>query len=172
MTRRSRSRVGFSSSSSFFRVVSHSSTSSGSILSVILYADWWPLRAGGQLSPQDSGTHEWADSDVDVSMPKEAPILMREFQIVENWDVIGMQGTGSHRVVLPPEITIPSHRLAADSDLWSHNPEGPTESLEHSSPLYCGALDLYEEVLRSRKLIASPFQLRLEGRLRRPITLQ
>jgi 3-hydroxy-9,10-secoandrosta-1,3,5(10)-triene-9,17-dione monooxygenase len=102
-----------------------------------------------------------------------------QFEIVENWDMIGMQGTDSHRVVVP-EITIPSHRLAADSDFWRHKPETPTKSRERSRAPYCGAtlaggfasyavavgaargaLDLYEEVLRNRKWIAPPFPLRV-----------
>jgi 3-hydroxy-9,10-secoandrosta-1,3,5(10)-triene-9,17-dione monooxygenase len=93
-----------------------------------------------------------------------------QFEIVENWDMIGMQGTGSHRVVVA-EQTIPAHRLAADSDPWR-----TVSDAEGARTLYCGAplaggfasysvavgaargaLDLFDEQLRTRKWLTPPF---------------
>ncbi|HKF48273.1 MAG TPA: hypothetical protein VKB38_13005 [Terracidiphilus sp.] len=97
------------------------------------------------------------------------------FEIVENWDMMGMQGTGSHRVVAR-EVTIPAYRLVADSDPWRDNPE-----TAESRTLYCGAplaggyatysvavgaargaLDLFDDLLRNRKWLAPPFPRRCE----------
>jgi 3-hydroxy-9,10-secoandrosta-1,3,5(10)-triene-9,17-dione monooxygenase len=98
-----------------------------------------------------------------------------QFEIVENWDMMGMQGTGSHRIVVA-EQTIPTHRLQADSDPWSPRPDA-----DESRAFYCGAplvggfasysvavgaargaLDLYDEQLRTRRWIAPPFPLRCQ----------
>jgi 3-hydroxy-9,10-secoandrosta-1,3,5(10)-triene-9,17-dione monooxygenase len=99
-----------------------------------------------------------------------------QFKIVENWDMMGMQGTGSHRVVAEG-VTIPAHRLAADSDPW----HGKADARDEMRTAYCGsplaggfaayavavgaargALDLYDELLRTRKWIAPPFPMRSE----------
>ena len=89
--------------------------------------------------------------------------------------MMGMQGTGSHHVVAT-ELTIPSHRLAAGTD-----PSETSDADDGSRTLYCGAplvggfasyavavgaargaLDLYEELLRTRKWLVPPFPLRFE----------
>jgi 3-hydroxy-9,10-secoandrosta-1,3,5(10)-triene-9,17-dione monooxygenase len=105
----------------------------------------------------------------------------KDFHIVDNWDVIGMQGTGSRRVVVE-EMTLPAHRVLkfGDAELKTFF-EQPGRAL-HKNPmyhgpillfLYCeltsvavgtarGALDVYEQILRERKMNIPPFTPRTE----------
>ena len=90
-----------------------------------------------------------------------------EFEIVDNWNMIGMQGTGSRRVVVR-EQTIPEHRvLPLTGSQWREPGPQPGHAV-HSNPLYQGsplavaefamdavavgtargALDAFEEILR------------------------
>ena len=89
-----------------------------------------------------------------------------DYEIVRNWDVIGMQGTGSDRVVVD-EVFVPAHRtkpypptdavlpaeIYRDSPLF-HGPARPfiiTESAAVIVGAAQGALDVYEETFRARK---------------------
>ena len=89
-----------------------------------------------------------------------------DYQIVRNWDVIGMQGTGSDRVIME-DVFVPMHRtkvyppinltlspeIYADSPLF-HGPTRPFIITESASVIVGaaeGALDLYEESFRTRK---------------------
>jgi len=89
-----------------------------------------------------------------------------DYEIVRNWDVIGMQGTGSDRVVLD-DVFVPSYRtkpypltemalpaeVYRDSPLF-HGPARPfiiTESAAVVVGAAQGALDVYEETFRERK---------------------
>jgi 3-hydroxy-9,10-secoandrosta-1,3,5(10)-triene-9,17-dione monooxygenase len=103
--------------------------------------------------------------------PGRAPMRMGLFnrgnyQIVRNWDVIGMQGTGSDRVVME-DVFVPVHRtkdyppisallpqeVYKDSPLF-HGPARPFIVSESASVIVGaaeGALDLYEESIRSRR---------------------
>jgi 3-hydroxy-9,10-secoandrosta-1,3,5(10)-triene-9,17-dione monooxygenase len=105
----------------------------------------------------------------------------KDFSIVDNWNVIGMQGTGSRRVVVE-EMTVPAHRVLefGDAEMKTFFPQ-PGRAL-HANPLFqgpvflilfCeltavvvgaarGALDLYEEILRERKSPLPPFTPRVE----------
>jgi 3-hydroxy-9,10-secoandrosta-1,3,5(10)-triene-9,17-dione monooxygenase len=105
----------------------------------------------------------------------------KDVRIVRNWDVIGMQGTGSHRIAIDA-LTLPEERLLKMSDLkfQQFSPQ-PGRSL-FRNPLYhgpwinllvCemisvavgtarGALDLYEQDLREKKLALPPFLPRFE----------
>ncbi|HTI71674.1 MAG TPA: oxidoreductase [Candidatus Limnocylindria bacterium] len=91
-----------------------------------------------------------------------------QYEIVRNWDMMGMQGTGSHRVVMG-ERTIPAHRVQLmTGDLWEpENTSGRpilAASLVGGFAAYAvavgaarGALDIYDGLLRSKKWIAPPF---------------
>jgi 3-hydroxy-9,10-secoandrosta-1,3,5(10)-triene-9,17-dione monooxygenase len=102
------------------------------------------------------------------------------YEIVDNWNMIGMQGTGSRRVVVG-ERTLPAHRvLPLTGDLWEAG-ERPGHAL-FTNPLYLGtplsaggfgacavavgaargALDIYEGILRNKKAIVPPFPFRFE----------
>ena len=100
----------------------------------------------------------------------------KDFSIVDNWDVIGMQGTGSRLVVIQ-DIVVPPHRVLemTDPQRTVHVPE-PGRVL-YKNPLYHGpqlpflvselvivavgaargALDVYEQDLRERKTQFPPF---------------
>ncbi|MCC3268084.1 hypothetical protein MUG94_13265 [Arthrobacter gengyunqii] len=88
------------------------------------------------------------------------------YEIVKNWDVIGMQGTGSNRVVLE-DVFVPAHRVKvfphkqvlplpeaySDSPLFS-GPARPFIIMESASVVVGaaeGAMDLYEESFLTRK---------------------
>jgi len=102
-----------------------------------------------------------------------------QFKIVDNWNVIGMQGTGSRRVVIEDEF------VSADRALWFLDGQGrpvrdqPGHAL-HPNPMYHGwlapllisevaavavgaargALDIYEEILNNKKTNFPPFHVR------------
>jgi 3-hydroxy-9,10-secoandrosta-1,3,5(10)-triene-9,17-dione monooxygenase len=101
-----------------------------------------------------------------------------EYTIVRNWSVFGMQGTGSHRVAVEERI-VPEHRVLPFMDP-AHGEilDQPGRAL-HENPLYHasispvflgelvavsigtakGALDLYREMLGSKKSFFPPFPL-------------
>jgi 3-hydroxy-9,10-secoandrosta-1,3,5(10)-triene-9,17-dione monooxygenase len=103
------------------------------------------------------------------------------FSIVEDWDVLGMRGTGSHRVVVDDVFVPANHTCSAAFDYASsHVAAG---RCVHSAPLYRagrvgsllwgemaavavgiaqGALDEYAHELRSKKLAYPPFSPRSE----------
>jgi 3-hydroxy-9,10-secoandrosta-1,3,5(10)-triene-9,17-dione monooxygenase len=94
----------------------------------------------------------------------------KDFTIVDNWRMMGMQGTGSRRVVID-DIFVPEYRTAAMT-MW----QAPGQGAAHSNPMYNGrkgsfflielgavvvgtvkgALDLYEEICRTKKMRFSP----------------
>jgi 3-hydroxy-9,10-secoandrosta-1,3,5(10)-triene-9,17-dione monooxygenase len=103
------------------------------------------------------------------------------FSIVEDWDVLGMRGTGSHRVVVD-DVFVPAHHTcsAAFDYASSHLAAGRGV---HAAPIYRagrigsllwgemaavavgvaqGALDEYAHELRSKKLAYPPFSPRSE----------
>ncbi|HEY7293577.1 MAG TPA: oxidoreductase [Dehalococcoidia bacterium] len=98
-----------------------------------------------------------------------ALIDRKDFAIVENWDMLGMRGTGSHRVVVT-DVVIPAYRAnRAERALPNAEPAPAAKSI-YDNPLYAGpsanvlmaeiaavaigtglcALDCYEEMLRRR----------------------
>ncbi len=101
-----------------------------------------------------------------------AILTRKDFSIVENWQVFGMQGTGSNRIVVS-DVFVPEHRTkllyTADgrrlslrperSELGNpiyHGPFRPFVLAESTSVIVGaarGALDCYEEGLRNRKLM-------------------
>lgn len=101
-----------------------------------------------------------------------------DFTIVDNWDVIGLRGTGSKRVICA-DVFVPEHRtmpaVGTTDEPW---PGWRT----HENPLYAGglfsllffelaaiavgvargAIDEYEDILQSKALDIPPFVLRGE----------
>jgi 3-hydroxy-9,10-secoandrosta-1,3,5(10)-triene-9,17-dione monooxygenase len=101
-----------------------------------------------------------------------AILTRKDFSIVENWEVFGMQGTGSNRIVVSdafvPEYrtkllyTADGRRLNLRPDHGElgnpiyHGPFRPFVLAESTSVIVGaarGALDCYEEGLRNRKLM-------------------
>ena len=110
-----------------------------------------------------------------------AIVPIGDYTIVEDLDVLGMRGTGSHRVVID-DVFVPEHLTAPalfDHATLSH----ATGRKVHDNPMYrCGrvasvlwgemaavavgisqgALDVYEGELRTRKMAQPPFATRSE----------
>lgn len=108
---------------------------------------------------------------VEDPRPGDPPMRMglferADYEIVPNWDVIGMQGTGSNRVVLN-DVLVPEHRTKP----YPPTAARPPADVYHGSSLFYGparpfivtesaavivgaaqgALDVYEETFRARK---------------------
>lgn len=116
-------------------------------------------------------THILLTFTIDDAEPGEAPMRMglfnrSDYEIVHNWNVVGMQATGSDRVVMN-NVFVPAHcakpyppinlQLPAgiydDSPLF-HGPARPFIITESASVIVGaaeGALDLYEESFLTRK---------------------
>src|SRR5262249_18361457 len=106
----------------------------------------------------------------------------KDFSIVDNWQMFGMQGTGSKRVIISEELCIPDHRIAW-WDAWSTPASDrlPIRGLEN--PIYSGrilsflvgeatavavgtargALDLYEEIVEKKPTFFPPFGPRIQS---------
>lgn len=114
----------------------------------------------GGLVPQEGGA------------PK--PVLMlvdrKDYTIIDNWDMAGMQGTGSRRVTVE-NLFIPEHRVSPLA-MWV----GASGKKVHENPMYNGRkaaffmieggavlagiargmLDLYDELLRNKPMRFAP----------------
>lgn len=104
-----------------------------------------------------------------------------QYRIVDNWHVIGMQGTSSRRVIVD-EMFVPAYRSLALSDTSGQYIHPRPGSLMHGNPFYRGritsmlvsevaavaigigrgALDCYEDILRNKKTHFPPFHARAE----------
>jgi 3-hydroxy-9,10-secoandrosta-1,3,5(10)-triene-9,17-dione monooxygenase len=127
----------------------------------------------------DHATHFMGSAVVQGSEPPHLLWLLvdrADFTIVDNWDVIGLRGTGSKRVVCE-DVFVPEHRtitaVGTTDEPW---PGWRT----HENPLYAGglfsllffelgaiaigvargAIDHYEDVLEHKALDIPPFVLR------------
>jgi 3-hydroxy-9,10-secoandrosta-1,3,5(10)-triene-9,17-dione monooxygenase len=104
-----------------------------------------------------------------------------EFQIVDDWDVMGMQGTGSHRIVVD-DVFVPAHHVVGQPMDEAGSRSAPGRGV-HTNPMYAagrigsvlfgemaavavgiaqGALDVYEAELRSKTMNYAPFRPRAE----------
>jgi 3-hydroxy-9,10-secoandrosta-1,3,5(10)-triene-9,17-dione monooxygenase len=142
----------------------------------------WDYASGCDVSTHFFGTMIVQEPHSNVPRGTIFVLLDRaDFRIVDNWNVIGMQGTGSRRVVTH-EMFVPSHRVLelADENMQPviHQPgrdlhRNPLYHCPHL-PLYVGelaavavgaakgALDVYEDILRTRKSAYPPFEPRVE----------
>jgi len=104
-----------------------------------------------------------------------------QYEIVDNWSVFGMQGTGSRRVVVK-ECFIPAHRVTPWTDAHGQMVVPPPDRSIYTSPLYYGkqvpaliselasvavgaargALDEYEAILRRKHRTFPPFDTLFE----------
>jgi 3-hydroxy-9,10-secoandrosta-1,3,5(10)-triene-9,17-dione monooxygenase len=109
----------------------------------------------------------------------------KQIRIVDNWRVMGMQGTGSRRVIVE-ETFVPTRRT-----MLLTTPQGEMVNVNdrpgrgtHDNPMYLGrtrpflvgeasavavgaargALDIYEEILRGKRTHFPPFQERFKER--------
>jgi 3-hydroxy-9,10-secoandrosta-1,3,5(10)-triene-9,17-dione monooxygenase len=140
----------------------------------------WDYASGCDLATHFFGSTMVHDSETKAPVGNAWILFDRDqFEIVDNWNVIGMQGTGSRRVVIDDAF------VTADRALWFLDGQGrpvrhqPGHAL-HPNPLYHGwlaplliselaavsvgaargALDIYEEILNNKKTSFPPFHLR------------
>jgi 3-hydroxy-9,10-secoandrosta-1,3,5(10)-triene-9,17-dione monooxygenase len=140
----------------------------------------WDYASGCDLATHFFGSTLVHDPETKASLGNAWILFDRDqFKIVDNWNVIGMQGTGSRRVVIEDAF------VAADRALWFLDGQGrpvrdqPGHAL-HPNPMYHGwlapllisevaavsvgaargALDIYAEILTNKKTNFPPFHLR------------
>ncbi|WP_426191368.1 acyl-CoA dehydrogenase family protein [Massilia sp. DWR3-1-1] len=118
----------------------------------------------------DVATHIMASGLVPQDGGPPKPVLMlidrKDFTIIDNWQVLGMQGTGSRRVAVD-QLFVPAHRVAPLA-MWG----GVSAARVHANPMYNGRkagffmieggavlmgsargmLDLYDELLRAKPM--------------------
>ncbi|HTA42615.1 MAG TPA: hypothetical protein VK789_09220 [Bryobacteraceae bacterium] len=100
-----------------------------------------------------------------------------QFDVINNWNVMGMQGTGSRRVVVE-EVFVPEHRVMPWADAQGRMVAEFPGLAVHANPLYHGrkvpvlisevtavavgaargALDVYDETLRKKRRSFPPFE--------------
>lgn len=130
----------------------------------------------------DIATHFLGNAMIPSEQPGEMPALLfvlidrKDFSIVDNWDVVGMRGTGSRRVVVK-DVFVPEHRVAP-------SPFFTSEVLlcTHANPMYRGgvtgllmmelasvglgiglaAMDAYDDILRTKRVLSPISPLRFE----------
>jgi 3-hydroxy-9,10-secoandrosta-1,3,5(10)-triene-9,17-dione monooxygenase len=127
----------------------------------------------------DHATHFMGSAIVEGSDPPHLLWLLvdrADWTIVDNWDVIGLRGTGSKRVICE-RVFVPEHRTITAVGMTEEPWPGWGT---HENPLYSGglfsllffeltaiavgvargAIDVYEDVLRNKPLDIPPFVLR------------
>jgi 3-hydroxy-9,10-secoandrosta-1,3,5(10)-triene-9,17-dione monooxygenase len=113
--------------------------------------------------------------------PMLAVVDRADCRIIDDWDPIGMRGTGSRRVAVR-DAFVPAHRAIPPPRDAFNSRNAPGRGV-HANPMYCagrltsvlfeemaavavgtarGALDVYERELCSSRLSLPPFSLRAE----------
>jgi 3-hydroxy-9,10-secoandrosta-1,3,5(10)-triene-9,17-dione monooxygenase len=140
----------------------------------------WDYASGCDLATHFFGSTMVHDPETKAPLGNAWILFHRDqFKIVDNWNVIGMQGTGSRRVVIDDAF------VTADRALWFLDGQGrpvrdqPGHTL-HPNPMYHGwlapllisevaavavgaargALDIYQEILSNKKTNFPPFHAR------------
>jgi 3-hydroxy-9,10-secoandrosta-1,3,5(10)-triene-9,17-dione monooxygenase len=140
----------------------------------------WDYASGCDLATHFFGSTMVHDPETKAPLGNAWILFDRDqFKIVNNWNVIGMQGTGSRRVVIEDAF------VPADRALWFLDGQGrpvrdqPGHAL-HPNPMYHGwlapllisevaavsvgaargALDTYDEIISNKKTNFPPFHVR------------
>jgi 3-hydroxy-9,10-secoandrosta-1,3,5(10)-triene-9,17-dione monooxygenase len=142
----------------------------------------WDYTSGCDLATHFVGACIIQDPDARIPAGGAFVLFDRDrYRIVDNWQVIGMQGTSSRRVVVE-EMFVPAHRALVVYDAKGNYIHPRPGSLLHANPLYRGritsllvsevgavavgigrgALDVYKEILRTKKASFPPFQDRAQ----------
>jgi 3-hydroxy-9,10-secoandrosta-1,3,5(10)-triene-9,17-dione monooxygenase len=99
----------------------------------------------------------------------------KDYQIVDNWDVFAMKGTGSKRITVDKEVYVPGYRAVMGGLATDFTVGAPIQGLEN--PIYHGrifpfltgeatavavgiargAIDVYEEILAKKPIGFPPF---------------
>jgi 3-hydroxy-9,10-secoandrosta-1,3,5(10)-triene-9,17-dione monooxygenase len=134
-----------------------------------LVSGFWDFASGCDIA-----THIMVSGLIPQEGAAPKPVLMlvdrKDYTITDNWDMSGMQGTGSRRVSVD-NLFIPEHRVSPIA-MWV----GPSGPKVHPNPMYNGRkaaffmieggavlmgsarglLDLYEELLRNKLMRFPP----------------
>ena len=136
----------------------------------------WPSASGCDL-----GTHHLGSAIVHDAVPaKVVQVLLTrdQYRIVDDWNVMGMQGTGSKRVVVKDAFVAAHRTIPAVAP--GRGAEPAMRARLYDNPMYLGriasfliaestavavgaargALDLYEEVLRTKRAYHPPYHER------------
>ncbi|HLF71884.1 MAG TPA: oxidoreductase [Dehalococcoidia bacterium] len=129
----------------------------------------WDYASGCHGATHFFGTAQVRENPDDP--PKEMITALfdrKDFEIVENWEMLGMRGSGSHRVITNG-LFVPQHRTNTRALGASDERQQPGHGV-HKNPFYAGpsinvlmteiaavgigtgycALDAYEEIMRKR----------------------
>lgn len=139
----------------------------------------WPSASGCDMGTHHLGSALVAGPDGKPTSHVIQLVLERsQYGIVDDWHVMGMQGTGSKRVVVE-DAFVPAHR-AITAVAPGRGSEPAHRPGLHPNPMYLGriaafligetasvavgaargALDLYEETLRVKRAYQPPYQER------------
>lgn len=96
----------------------------------------WDYASGIDVSTHFIGGISIQPDEPDGSPEARMVVLRREqYEVVDNWQVFGMRGTGSRRVVVDDLFVPHAHTIAPPRDAFSaHNAPGRTV---HTNPMYC-----------------------------------
>ncbi len=135
----------------------------------------WPSASGCDMGTHHLGSAIVTDADGKPTAKVVQLMLERsQYRIVDDWHVMGMQGTGSKRVVVE-DAFVPAHRAIAAVAPGRGSEPAQRPGL-HPNPMYLGriaafligetasvavgaargALDLYEETLRVKRTYHPP----------------
>jgi 3-hydroxy-9,10-secoandrosta-1,3,5(10)-triene-9,17-dione monooxygenase len=142
---------------------------------------WWDYGSGCDTATHFIGGIAVVGADGAPSDTRWAAFPRAAYEIVDNWDTLGMRGTGSRRVVVD-DLFVPEHHTVA-----SPNPERPVVEFPgrgvHDNPIYRGgaimpllvsepaavavgiaqgAIDHYVEILQTRRQYGPKSPLRRE----------
>ena len=139
----------------------------------------WPSASGCDMGTHHLGSAIVSDADGRPTAEVVQLVLERsQYGIVDDWHVMGMQGTGSKRVVVE-DAFVPQYR-AIRAVAPGRGSEPARRPGLHPNPMYLGriaafligetasvavgaargALDLYEETLRVKRAYQPPYQER------------
>ena len=141
----------------------------------------WPSASGCDIGTHHLGSAVIAEADGTPASQVIQVLLTRDqYRIVDDWHVMGMQGTGSKRIVVE-DAFVPARRTVAAVGIGRGN-EPAKRTGVHANPLYLGrtasfligeaasvavgaargALDLYEEVWRTKRAYHPPYHARFK----------
>jgi 3-hydroxy-9,10-secoandrosta-1,3,5(10)-triene-9,17-dione monooxygenase len=139
----------------------------------------WPSASGCDIGTHHIGSAAIAGLDGKPTAQIIQLLLTRDqYRIVDDWLVMGMQGTGSKRV-MAEDAFVPARRTTAAYGI-GRGSESASRNGPHANPLYrgrvlCflvgetasvavgaarGALDIYEETLRTKRTYFPPYHER------------
>jgi 3-hydroxy-9,10-secoandrosta-1,3,5(10)-triene-9,17-dione monooxygenase len=141
----------------------------------------WPSASGCDIGTHHLGSATVTGADGGLTAQVIQVLLARDqYRIVDDWHVMGMQGTGSKRIVAD-DTFVPARRTVAAVGVGRGNEPAVRTGL-HGNPMYLGrvgafligeaasvavgaargALDLFEAVLRGKRAYHPPYHERFK----------